>query len=137
MLGLASLQPTPSRHSPPASTGFGITGNSLEQLSDLDLFVAIGMVAEHLASDGNADAAADLARYDLEEAGARAFYERPDVAGTCRLVLEPGVRWPYLRAKARWQEANYGQGAPRSAASEAELLAKLTPALAALAQGTR
>jgi len=25
MLGLASLQPTTSRHSPPASTGFGIT----------------------------------------------------------------------------------------------------------------
>ncbi len=25
MLGLASLQPTPSRHSPHASTGFGIT----------------------------------------------------------------------------------------------------------------
>jgi transposase len=26
MLGLASLQPTPPRHSPHASTGFGITG---------------------------------------------------------------------------------------------------------------
>ena len=37
----------------------GVTGNSLEHLSDLDLFVAIGMVAEHLAADGNADAAAD------------------------------------------------------------------------------
>ena len=115
----------------------GVTGNSLEHLSDLDLFVAIGMVAEHLAAEGNADAAAALARHDLEEATARAFYERPDVAGTCRLVLEPGVRWPYLRAKARWQEENYGQDEPRSAASEAELLAKLTPALAALAQGAR
>jgi len=115
----------------------GVTGHALEQLSDLDLFVAIGMVAEHLAAEGSADAAADLARYDLEEAAARAFYERPDVAGTCRLVLEPGVRWPYLRAKARWQETNYGQDAPRSAASEAELLAKLTPALAALAQTAR
>ena len=102
----------------------GVTGNSLEHLSDLDLFVAIGMVAEHLASDGNVDAAADLARYDLEEATARAFYERPDVAGTCRLTLEPGVRWPYLRAKARWQETNYGQGEPRSAASEAEALTR-------------
>ena len=115
----------------------GVTGNSLEHLSDLDLFVAIGMVAEHLAAAGDADAVADLARYDLEEAAAQAFYERPDVAGTCRLVLEPGVRWPYLRAKARWQETNYGQDAPRSAASEAELLAKLTSALAALAQGAR
>ena len=115
----------------------GVTGNSLEQLSDLDLFVALGMVAEHLAAEGSADAAADLARLDLEEAAARAFYERPDVAGTCRLVLEPSVRWPYLRAKARWQETNYGQDAPRSAASEAELWIKLTPALAALAQGVR
>ena len=115
----------------------GVTDNSLEHLSDLDLFVAIGMVAEHLAAEGHADAAADLARYDLEEAAALAFYERPDVAGTCRLVLEPGVRWPYLRAKARWQEKNYGQDAPRSAASEAELWTKLTPALAALAQGAR
>ena len=51
----------------------GVTGHGLEQLSDLDLFVAIGMVAEQLASDGNADAAAALARYDLEEAGTRAF----------------------------------------------------------------
>ena len=85
----------------------GVTGNALEQLSDLDLFVAIGMVAEHLAAEGNADAAADLARYDLEEAAARAFYERPDVAGTCRLVLEPGVRWPYLCARAR-HDANHG-----------------------------
>ena len=76
----------------------GVTGHALEHLSDLDLFVAIGMVAEHLAAEGNADAVADLARYDLEEAAARAFYERPDVAGTCRLTLEPGVRWPYLRA---------------------------------------
>ena len=115
----------------------GVTGNSLEQLSDLDLIAAIGMVAEHLAADGNAEAAADLARYDLEEAMTRAFYERPDVAGTCRLALEPGVRWPYLRAKARWQETNYGQDAPPSAASEAELWTKLTPALAALAQGAR
>ena len=115
----------------------GVTGISLEHLSDLDLFAALGMVAEHLAAEGNADAAADLARYDLEEATARAFYERPDVAGTCRLVLEPGVRWPYLRARARWQEENHGQGEPRSAASVAELLAKLTPALAALAQGDR
>ena len=115
----------------------GVTGISLEHLSDLDLFVAIGMVAEHLAADGNADAAATLASHDAEEAAARAFYERPDVAGTCRLVLEPDVRWPYLRAKARWQEENHGQGEPRSAASEAELLAKLTSALAALAQGAR
>ena len=115
----------------------GVTGNSLEQLSDLDLVVAMGMVAEHLAAEGNADAAADLARYDLDEATARAFYERPDVAGTCRLTLEPGVRWPYLRAKARWQETNYGQGEPRSAASEAELWTRLTPALTALAQGAR
>ncbi len=115
----------------------GVTGNSLEHLSDLDLFVAIGMVAEHLASEGSADAAAALARYDLEEAGTRAFYERPDVAGTCRLMLEPGVRWPYLRARAWWQEENHGQDGPRSAASAVELLAKLTPALAALAQGAR
>src|SRR4051812_44707457 len=105
----------------------GVTGNPLEQLSDLDLFAAIGMVAEHLAAEGNEDAAAALARYDLEEAGARAFYERPDVAGTCRLMLEPGVRWPYLRARARWQEENHGQDEPRSAASAVELLAKLTP----------
>ena len=42
----------------------GVTGNSLEHLSDLDLFAAIGMVAEHLAAEGNADAAADLARHD-------------------------------------------------------------------------
>ena len=92
----------------------GVTGRALEQLSDLDLFVAIGMVAEHLAAEGNADAAATLASHDLEEATARAFYERPDVAGTCRLMLEPGVRWPYLRARARWQEENHGQDAPRS-----------------------
>ena len=115
----------------------GVTGHALEHLSDLDLIAALGMVAEYLAAEGHADAAADLARYDLEEATARAFYERPDVAGTCRLMLEPGVRWPYLRARARWQEENHGQGEPRSAASEAELLAKLTPALAALAQGAR
>ena len=115
----------------------GVTGNSLEQLSDLDLFMAIGMVAEHLAVDGNEDAAATLASHDAEEVAARAFYERPDVADTCRLVLEPGVRWPYLRAKARWQEENHGQGEPRSAASEAELWIKLTPALAALAQTAR
>ena len=115
----------------------GVTGNSLEHLSDLDLFVALGMVAEHLAAEGHADAAATLASHDAEEATARAFYERPDVAGTCRLVLEPGVRWPYLRAKARWQETNYGQGEPRSAASEAELWTRLTPALTALAQGAR
>ena len=115
----------------------GVTGNSLEHLSDLDLFKAIGMVAEYLAAEGHADAAATLASHDAEEAAARAFYERPDVAGTCRLVLEPGVRWPYLRARARWQETNYGQDAPRSAASEAELWTKLTPALAALAQGAR
>jgi len=115
----------------------GVTVHALEQLSDLDLFVAIGMVAEHLAAEGNADAAATLASHDAEEVAARAFYERPDVADTCRLVLEPGVRWPYLRAKARWQEENHGQDCPRSAASVAELLAKLTPALAALAQGAR
>lgn len=111
----------------------GVTGNSLERLSDLDLFVAIGMVAEHLEAEGNADAAADLARYDLEEATARAFYERPDIAGTCHLMLEPGVRWPYLRARARWQEANYGQDEPRSATSYADLWAKLTPVLAMMA----
>ena len=115
----------------------GVTGHALEHLSDLDLIAALGMVAEYLAAEGHADAAADLARYDLEEATARAFYERPDVAGTCRLVLEPGVRWPYLRARARWQEENHGQDHPRSGASAAELLAKLTPALAALAQGAR
>ena len=112
----------------------GVTGNSLEHLSDLDLFAAIGMVAEHLAAEGHADSAATLASHDAEEATVRAFYERADVAGICRLMLEPGVRWPYLRAKARWQEENHGQGEPRSAASEAELWAKLTPALAALAQ---
>ena len=115
----------------------GVTGNSLEHLSDLDLIAAIGMVAEYLAAEGNADAAATLASHDAEEATARAFYERADVAGTCSLMLEPGVRWPYLRARARWQEESHGQGEPRSAASEAELLAKLTPALAALAQGAR
>lgn len=111
----------------------GVTGNPLEHLSDLDLFVALGMVAEHLAAEGNADAAADLARYDAEEAMTRAFYQRPDVAGTCRLVLEPGVRWPYLRAKARRQEENYGQDERRSAVGDAELWAKLTPVLAMMA----
>ena len=108
----------------------GVTGNPLEHLSDLDLLAAIGMVAEHLAAEGNEGAAADLARYDAKEASERAFHERPGAAGTCRLVLEPGVRWPYLRARARWHEENYGQDEPRSAAGDAELWAKLTPALA-------
>ena len=63
-----------------------------------------------------------------EEAKLRAFYERADIGGPGNLVLEPGVRWPYLRARARWHEETYGRDEPRSAASEAELWQKIVSA---------
>ena len=103
----------------------GVTGRPLEQLSDLDLLGAIEAVSQHLAAAGNTDAADTLAQHDAQEAALRAFWERPDMAGRNSPVLEVGVRWPYLRARARWDEATHGRDGPRSAASEAELWQKI------------
>ena len=82
----------------------GVTGRPLEQLSDRDLLGAIEAVSQHLAAAGNADAADTLAQHDAQEAALRAFWARPDMAGSDKPGLEPGVRWPYLRARARWHE---------------------------------
>ena len=103
----------------------GVTGRPLEQLSDLDLLGAIEMVSEALAADGNSDAADTLAQHDAQEAALRAFWQRPDITGRNSPVLEPGVRWPYLRARARWHEGISGRDEPRSAASEGELWQKI------------
>jgi len=103
----------------------GVTGRPLEQLSDLDLLGAIEAVSLALAADGNSDAADTLAQHDAQEAALRAFWQRSDMAGRNSPALEPGVRWPYLRARARWHEATHGQDEPRSAASEVELWQKI------------
>ena len=103
----------------------GVTGRPLQQLSDLDLLGAIEMVSLALAADGNTDAADTLAQHDAQEAALRAFWQPSDMAGRNRPVLESGVRWPYLRARARWHEATHGQDEPRSAASEVELWQKI------------
>ncbi len=78
----------------------GVTGRPLEHFSDLDLLGAIEIVSGTLVVAGNTDAAETLARQDAEEAALRAFWERPDMAGSNFPVLEVGVRWPYLRARA-------------------------------------
>ena len=88
----------------------GVTGRPLEHFSDLDLLAAIEIVSSALAADGNTDAAETLAHQDAEEAALRAFYERADWPAADVLVLELGVRWPYLRARARWHEETYGAG---------------------------
>jgi hypothetical protein len=103
----------------------GVTGRPLEQLSDLDLLGAIEAVSLALVADGNAEAADTLAQHDAQEAALRAFWERADMTGRSSPVLEVGVRWPYLRARARWEEATHGRDGPRSAASEAELWRKI------------
>ena len=103
----------------------GVTGRPLENLSDLDLLAAIEMVSQHLAAEGNEAAADSLAQHDAEEAALRTFYERADAAPGRRLVLEPDVRWPYLRANARWYEKANGSGGQRSAADEVELWQKI------------
>ena len=103
----------------------GVTGRPLEQLSDLDLLGAIEAVSLALAADGNSDAADTLAQHDAQEAALRAFWQRSDMGGRNSPVLEPGVRWPYLRARARWHEATHGQDEPCSAASQAELWQKI------------
>ena len=103
----------------------GVTGRPLEQLSDLDLLGAIEAVTLALAAEGNSDAKDTLAQHDAQEAALRAFWQRSDITGSDSLVLESGVRWPYLRARARWHEATHGQDEPRSAASEAELWRKI------------
>ena len=102
-----------------------MTGRPLEQLSDLDLLGAIEAVSLALAAEGNADAKGTLAQHDAQEATLRAFWQRSDMAGRNSSVLEAGVRWPYLRARARWREATHGQDEPRSAASEVELWQKI------------
>jgi hypothetical protein len=103
----------------------GVTGRPLEQLSDLNLLGATEAVPQHLAAAGNTDAAETLAQQDAQEAALRAFWQRSDIAGSNGLVLEPGVRWPYLRARARWYEEAHREDEPRSAASEAELWQKI------------
>jgi hypothetical protein len=103
----------------------GVTGRPLEQLSDLDLLAAIEAVSQHLAAAGNVDAADTLAQQDAQEAALRAFWERAVMMGRNSPVLEVGVRWPYLRAQARWDAATDGRDGPRSAASEAELWQKI------------
>jgi hypothetical protein len=102
----------------------GVTGRPLEQLSDLDLLGAIEAVSLALVAAGNTDAEDTLAQHDAQEAALRAFWQRPDVAGRNSPVLEVGVRWPYLRARARHHEAA-GRDEPRSASSEAELWRKI------------
>ena len=72
----------------------GVTGRPLEQLSDLDLLGAIEAVSLALAATGNSDAADTLAQHDAQEAALRAFWQRSDMAGRNRPVLEAGVRWP-------------------------------------------
>ena len=103
----------------------GVTGRPLEQLSDLDLLGAIEAVSLALAATGNSDAADTLAQHDAQEAALRAFWQRSDITGSDSPVPEPGVRWPYLRARARWHEETDGQNEPRSAASQAELWRKI------------
>jgi hypothetical protein len=103
----------------------GVTGRPLEQLSDLDLLGAIEAVSLALVTAGNTDAEDTLAQHDAQEAALRAFWQRPDVAGRNSPVLEVGVRWPYLRARARHHEAAAGRDEPRSATSEAELWRKI------------
>ena len=103
----------------------GVTGRPLEQLSDLDLLGAIEMVSLALAADGNTDAKDTLAQHDAQEATLRAFWQRSGITGSNSPVLEAGVRWPYLRARARWHEATHGQNEPRSARSEGELWQKI------------
>jgi hypothetical protein len=103
----------------------GVTGRPLEQLSDLDLLVAIEVIPQHLAVVGNPDAADTLAQHDAQEVALRAFWQRADMTGRNSPVLEVGVRWPYLRARARHEDATTGRDAPRSAAGEAELWQKI------------
>ena len=103
----------------------GVTGRPLEQLSDLDLLGAIEMVSLALTADGNTDAADTLAQHDAQEAALRTFWQRSDITGRNSPVLEAGVRWPYLRARARWREGISGRDEPRSAASQAELWQKI------------
>ena len=113
----------------------GVTGRPLEQLSDLDLLGAIEAVSLALAATGNSDAQDTLAQHDAQEAALRAFWARSDITGGISPVLEADVRWPYLRARARWYEATSGQNEPRSAASQAELWQKIS-ACACLESGT-
>lgn len=105
----------------------GIGEGPLRALSDLDLQTAIEAVATQLAADGHEAAMATLATQDAQEADWRAFYERAD--SRSELVLETGVRWPYLRARERWTEAQRHYAGPASAMDEAQLWQKLMPVI--------
>ena len=86
--------------------------------------------SEQLAGHGNAGSIATLAEHDAEEAALRAFYERPDMAGRCTLQLEPAVRWPYLRARARSSDERPHY--PCSARTDVELQQKINALFATL-----
>ena len=105
----------------------GIGEGPLRASSDLDLLTAIEAAATRLAADGHAAAMATLVDHDAEEAVWRAFYERP--GSRSELVLETGVRWPYLRARERWTKAQKHYAGPPSAMDEAQLWQKLVPVL--------
>ena len=92
----------------------GVTGRPLEQLSDLDLLGAIEAVSQHLAAAGNADAADTLAQQDAQEATLRAFWARSDITGRNSPVLEPDVRWPYLRPSTMARGDPWPGPSPRS-----------------------
>ena len=109
----------------------GVDRTPLGNFTDLDLLGAIQWVSELLAAQGAADSIATLAEHDAEEAKLRAFHERPDVAASCTVQLEPDVRWPYLRARARHWENGRHQG-PASAQTAEDLARKIGAALAAM-----
>ena len=88
----------------------------------------------HLAAQGDAEAASrTLAAGDAEEARAPRLLRASRYGRTARpSTLEPGVRWPYLRARARsWEERPHYRG-PRSARTETELQQKLNAVFATL-----
>ena len=114
----------------PWRSAWGVDRGRLADFTDLDLLGAIQWCGERLAENGNAESMAMLAEHDAEEAQLRAFYERPDVAGRCKVQLEPNVRWPYLRARARSAEEQTHYRGPRSARTEDELQQKINAMLA-------
>ena len=107
----------------------GITGNSLDQLSDADLDALLEWVHVRLAEQGNPGSIAELAAGDDREALVRDRYK---AAGQSISSREPAVRWPYQRTEALRQEEGPGYRGPRSSRTEAELQQKLDAMFATL-----
>jgi hypothetical protein len=96
----------------------GVDRGLFADFTDLDLLGALQWLGELLAADGDAGAAAMLAAHDAEEGKLRSFHECPDVARVCAPDLEPDVRWPYLRARARYYEPSHSPGLASAASAE-------------------